>query len=326
MDAPKKNKSKAIGGDARAKALTPEQRREIAEKAAAARWGVKVPQSTHKGSFQEDFGIDVECYVLNDAAKTAVISQRGMGLAIGLKNESGQAFPRFINGKSIAGALGVDLLGKISNPLIFNGSPPGANLPPMTVYGYDVTILIDVCKAIIRAESEGKLLSSQAGIAKQAHIILNASAKAGIKGLVYALSGYDATREDVITAFKLYVRDEAREYEKEFPNQLYEQWYRLYKLPKPERNKPWKFMHLTVDQVYKPLAKSNGKIHELAVAQRASSNDKGKKLHQFLADVGVKALRQHLGQLLGIAQISKSQEEYERHVQTVFGDQGLLDL
>ena len=53
---------------------------------------------------------------------------------------------------------------------------------------------------------------------------------------------------------------------------------------------------------------------------------KGKKLHQFLADVGVKALRQHLGQLLGIAQISRDQGEYERHVQTIFGDQKLLDL
>ena len=59
-------------------------------------------------------------------------------------------------------------------------------------------------------------------MAVQARIILNASAKAGIKGLVYALAGYDATREEIITAFKLFVREEAREYEKEFPDQLYE--------------------------------------------------------------------------------------------------------
>lgn len=124
----------------------------------------------------------------------------------------------------------------------------------------------------------------------------------------------------------MYVRDEAREYEKEFPNQLYEQWYRLYQLPKPQRNKPWKFKHLTVSQVYTPLAKSNGKILQLVAAQKTQSNEKWKKLHQFLADVGVKALRQHLGQLLGIAQISKDQAEYEKHIQTVFGDQQLLDL
>lgn len=319
-------KGKAKGGIARAASLTDERKKEIAQKAAIARWGAKTPQATHKGNFKDDFGIEVECYVLNDKSKTAVISQRGMGTAIGL-GEGGSRLPTFIKGKTISQYLGHELKGKLEKPLIFQGPQAGINLPLTSkIHGYDVTILIDICKAIVSAESEGKLLKSQAGIAKQAHVILNASAKAGIKGLVYALSGYDATREEVITAFKLYVREEAREYEKEFPDQLYEQWYRLYRLPKPERNKPWKFMHLTINQVYTPLARSNGKIHELAVAQKAASGERWKKLHQFLADVGVKALRQHLGQLLGIAQISKDQQEYERHVQTVFGQQQLLDL
>ena len=106
-----------------------------------------------------------------------------------------------------------------------------------------------------------------------------------------------ATKEEVIAAFKFYVREEARDYEKEFPDQLYEEWYRLYQLPKPERNKPWKFMHLTVGQVYKPLARSNGKILELTQAQRQSTNARWKRLHQFLSEIGVKALRTHLGQL-----------------------------
>lgn len=317
---------RAKGGVARAKSLTDDERSQIAKKAAIARWGEKQLEAIRTGNFKEDFGIDVECYVLNDEQKTAVISQRGMGTAIGL-GEGGSRLPSFIKGKTISPYLGHELLEKLQKPLIFQGHSAGGNSPPPTkIHGYDVTILIDICKAIVAAEADGKLLKSQEGIARQAHIILNASAKAGIKGLVYALSGYDATREEVITAFKLYVREEAREYEKEFPDQLYEQWYRLYKLPKPQRNKPWKFMHLTVNQVYMPLARSNGKILQLTVAQKAQSNEKWKKLHQFLADVGVKALRQHLGQLLGIAQISKDQAEYEKHVQTVFGDQQLLDL
>ena len=42
----------------------------------------------------------------------------------------------------------------------------------------------------------------------------------------------------------------------------------------------------------------------LTRAQRAGSGDeRRKRLHQFLSDIGVKALRQHLGQLLGIAQV-----------------------
>ena len=43
-----------------------------------------------------------------------------------------------------------------------------------TVFGYDATILIDVCKAVIRAGAEGKLRNPK--IATQAAIIIGASA------------------------------------------------------------------------------------------------------------------------------------------------------
>jgi len=317
----------AKGGDARAKKLSAERRSEIARAAVEARWAragkTPPPRATHKGNFKEEFGFDVDCYVLNDELKTAVISQRGMGQALGFSTQGGGRLPRFISGKSIAPYLGLHLLAKLKEPLIFQGPPSVSGSP--TVYGFDVTLLIDVCKAIVAAEADGKLLANQKKIAKQAHVILNASAKAGIKGLVYALAGYDATKEEVIAAFKFYVREEAREYEKEFPDQLYEEWYRLYHLAKPAgRAKPWKFKHLTVRHVYNPLAKSNGKILELTRTQRDNSAQRWKKLHQFLSDIGVKALRTHLGQLLGIAQISRTNREYEKHFRTIFGDQYIL--
>lgn len=320
-----KNESKAKGGRARAASLSPEKRKEIAKMAANTRWGT-LPKATHTGNFKEEFGMDVDCYVLDDTQKTAVISQRGMGMAIGL-GRYGSRLPTFIRGKIISSYLGRELREKTENPLKFQIPKAGTNVVAETkANGYDVTILIDICKAIVTAEADGKLLSSQTGIANQAHVILNASAKAGIKGLVYALAGYDATREETIAAFKLFVREEAREYEREFPPQLYEEWYRLYKLPKPDRNRPWKFKHLTIEHVYHPLARSNGKVHELMVAKRATNNDRWRKLHQFLSEVGVKALRTHLGQLLGIAQTSVDQAQYEQHVEKIFGIQQQLDL
>ena len=53
---------------------------------------------------------------------------------------------------------------------------------------------------------------------------------------------------------------------------------------------------------------------------------KSTKLHQFLSEVGVKAFRQHLGKLLGIARISSTKEEYEDHFQKIFGTQLLFDF
>jgi hypothetical protein len=216
--------------------------------------------------------------------------------------------------------IGAQLRQKIEQPLRFQWGSGGAQ-PMVIVNGFDATLLIDVCKAIAAADAGGKLNRQQAHVAKQAHIILGASAKAGIKGLVYALAGYDATKQEIIAAFKFYVQAEARDYEKEFPPQLYEEWYRLYDLPKPERNRPWKFMHLTNGHVYKPLARSNGKILELTKKQRQNANARRARLHQFLSEIGVKALRTHLGQLLGVARVSKTQAQYEKFVNQLFGVQ-----
>jgi hypothetical protein len=322
---------RAKGAKVLAEMMSPEERKDRAKKAAIARWGTKPPRAIHNGNFKEEFGFDVDCYVLNDEHKTAVIHQRGMNSVLGFSPQSGGNLPRFIGRKNIFPYISSELREKLQNPIAFYGLNTVSEGAPSRkksnmLHGYDVTILIDLCKAIIAAEADGKLKYSQAKTAKQAHIIVNASAKVGIKGLVYALSGYDATREEIITAFKFYVREEAREYEKEFPDQLYAQWYRLYGLPILDRGRPWKFKELTETQVYYPLAKSKGKIHELIVAQRAASGDRGKKLHQFLSEVGVKALRTHLGQLLGIAQVSRDSYEYERYVNKVFGDQREFDF
>lgn len=310
---------KAKGGLARSAKLTDERKKQIAQAGALARWGA---QATHKGNFNEEFGIDVECYVLNDVKHTAVISQTGMGAALGLSSR-GNAFPRFLTSQAMTGALGAELDEKIRNPLKFQWVTPGAQPGGgTTVFGYDATILIDVCRAIIRADSENKLRNRR--VAQQAAIIIGASAKSGIQGLVYKLAGYDATKEEVIAAFKLFVQEEAREYEREFPPQLYSEWYRLYELPKPERGRPWKAKHLTVDHVYHPLARSNGKILKLTREKRQNSANSQDKLHQFLSEIGVKALRTHLGQVLGIARISTSRSDYERHINTLFGGQGEL--
>jgi len=315
-----KRKAGQIGGAKRAEILPPERRSEIAQKAAVARWG-KLPRATHKGNFKEEFGIDVDCYVLNDVEKTAVISQTGMASALGL-SPRGNALPRLLSSKVMSDVVGAELRSKMENALKFQGIALGAGISPAVTFGFDVALLIDIANAIIATETE--LPKRYEKIGKQAHIIVGASAKNGIKHLVYALAGYNPTAEEVIASFKLYVQEEAREYEKEFPDQLYAEWYRLYKLPKPQKNKPWKFKHLTVEHVYEPLAKSNGRVLQLTQAIRAASNERWKRLHQFLSEVGVKALRTQLGQTLGIAQVSDTAEQYEANIRRVFGGQGDL--
>ena len=252
-----------------------------------------------------------------------------MGVALGFKGGvSGGRLPPFVKGKAIAPYIGRDILEKMENPVIFQGPDGGRDGGPVIpkIFGYDVTLLIDLCKAIVAAEADGKLVASQKGIAKQAHIILNASAKAGIKGLVYALAGYRPETEEVIAAFKLYVQEEAKKYEKEFPNELYLQWYRLYQIPVLARGKPWHFKHLTINHIYYPLAKSNGKILELMRVLKAKAGDREVKLFQFLNEVGARALRMHMGRVLEMAEDSATKDEYDAKINKRFGAQLELDL
>lgn len=310
----------SAGGTARAKKLSADAKHEIAQMGALARWGAK---ATHRGNFKDDFGFDVDCYVLNDAHKTAVISQRGMGDALGFEGGSGKQLLRTVKGSRIAPYLGDELVRRLDNPIRFQGIGPVTN---SAYFGYDVAILIEVCKAITKAEADGKLLARQANLAKQAQVILSASAKAGIKGLVYALAGYSPTTDEVITAFKLYVQEEARKYEQEFPNELYREWHRLYEIPVPLRGKPWQFKHLTVKHVWVPLAQSNGRILQLVRALKAKDGDRQKKLFQFLNEIGARALGRHIGRVQEIAETSASAGEYEDRIKTRFGHQREFDF
>lgn len=315
---------KAKGGAARAQALSAEQRKAIATKGAETRWGVGV---AHQGNFKSAFGLDVECYVLNDSRKTAVIGQRGMAVALLNANSSGTALSKFIHGKVISKAVGVSIVERVNKPLIFKGSDPGASNPtPRKIHGYEVGLLIDICQALVAANARGELMARHGQIVAQAQIILGASAKAGIQGLVYALAGYDRTKEEVIAAYKMYVAEEAREYEREFAPELYEQWYRLYGLAKPERGRPWEFKYLTIDHIYKPLAKSAGKVFKLAKASKQENGVSRDKIHMFLSEIGVKALRTQVGRIMGIASVSRTREEYERHISEQIHGQRSLDL
>ena len=108
--------NRANGGHTRREKLTPERRSEIAKKAALARHQNKPPIAIRKGNFKEDFGFDVDCYVLNNKTHTAVISQRGIGDALNL-GDGGSRLTRFIEYQYMQDFIGSDLRDKLKNPL-----------------------------------------------------------------------------------------------------------------------------------------------------------------------------------------------------------------
>lgn len=318
-------RGRAKGGHVVAAKMTKEQRVERARKGAVARWADRPPSATHKGNFRAELGIDAECYVLNDANKTAVITQLGMGVILGL-GAGGSRLPRFVFNKTMSEYLGPELSEKIRNPLVFHIVSVGQSGTATTkAHGYDAAVLIDICRAILQAKADGRRINP--AVVAQAGIIIGASAKAGIQGLVYALAGYRPEIHEVIEAFKAFVQEEAKKYEQEFPSELYLAWQRLYQIPLPARGKPWQFMHLTRKHIYYPLAKSNGKILDLLRALRAKDGEQKRYLFQFLNDIGARALRMQIGRVLEMAESSgDDQHAYEAKIIERFGGQQEIDF
>src|ERR1017187_10867330 len=101
----------SMGGKARAESLTDEQRKEIAQNAAAARWNI--PQASHFGTLKIG-GAEIPCFVLKDGRR--VISGRGLTAAIGMKGR-GQGVARIATHKLINTNENKDLVVAIENPI-----------------------------------------------------------------------------------------------------------------------------------------------------------------------------------------------------------------
>ena len=313
MTEKKSSEGKAKGGIARAKSLTKEQRAEIAKKAAAARWAGKPPKpikAIRKGNFMDEFGIDAECYVLDDNEKTVVTSKRGMSRLLGL-GDTGKEVERLLHSQYMSEYVDPILLEKLNKPLLFQWGGDAAILGFSGAHGYDITVVGDIANSLIKANIAGALPKTRVEAARKAQALSNAAMKAGIKGLAYAVAGYQPEVQQVIDSFKAFVREEARQYEKEFPDELYEAWYRIYQLNKPDRGRPFLFSKLTNEQIYTPLARSEGKILDLAKKNKEENGKRGDKIHQFLAEVGVKALKQQIGKVLAVSELFEDKETYE---------------
>ena len=316
----------SLGGFQRAKVLSSETRRDIASKAATARWEKqkilldpnRMPSAEYQGELLIG-DISVKCYVLDDGRR--LIHKRGMAKALGVKHEAGNAFSRTMATKGIGAALGEKLKEKINNPILFKTE----GLEP--AHGYEAIELVEICNAIMQARADKQLAPSQKFLADQAEIIVRACAKVGITALVDEATGFiaDKRKDEYRKLFKEFIREECRKWEKEFPDQFFDMLYRLYGLKRrdPKSVKHPRFFSLLIRKyIYYPLANSNGAIlAELDEKNPVVYFGGGRKhrLHQFLTDeIGLPAFKAHLWQVIGIGNSVTDRASFEKAFNRAF--------
>jgi hypothetical protein len=310
MDDPEAT-GKAIGGHARAAALTPERRREIATRAIEARWG-KVKRAIH-GSLDHPLrlgNIEIACYVLDD--ETRVLSQRGLQTGIGLSEGGGKSGARRIaelmdqlEGKGINTN---NLSARANSPIRF--ILPGGGLAD----GYDAKILPDICAAFIDAAQKGKLGKRSIHLAARAAALQHAFATLGIIALVDEATGYqEYRRKDALTRIlEEFVAKELQPYVPTFQTDYYREIYRLRGLeyPRDTVKRPQYFGVLTNEIVYRRLAP--GVLEELkrVTPRLISGRHKDKLFRRLTQNKGYPKLREHLGAVVTMMQLSTNWHDF----------------
>ena len=66
----------------------------------------------------------------------------------------------------------------------------------MLSFGYEATLLIEICEGFLNAGDNGSLFEAQRRVAHRAEVILRACAKIGIIALIDEATGYQKVREE----------------------------------------------------------------------------------------------------------------------------------
>lgn len=314
------------GGKARAEKLSKEDRSEIARRAAVSRWTKEgkpaLPRATH-GSHDHPLtigDIQIPCFVLEDS--TRVITNRGLQRSLGMNVSGGaQRLAVFLERFESKGVQTKDLVARINNPIEFHAIRGGRS-----AFGYEATVLADICDVILAARKKRLLNPIQMRYADTAEILVRGFARVGIVALIDEATGYQEVRDrDALQKIlDTYLNKEFAAWAKRFPDEFYQEIFRL-------RGWVWKGMRVNRPQcvaaytrnlVYARLAP--GILNELESRNPVMERGmRAAKHHQWLTgDVGHPALAQHLHALLGLMRASDSWTQMMRMVNRAFPKRG----
>lgn len=258
--------------------------------------------------------LEIPCYVLEDG--TRVFSGRGIQKILGkmTTNTSGTWLSKYINNSEITSYLKSGVIDKINNPIRFKR--PDAGGSQSATYGYEVTLLIDICDAILEVNKSGTL--SDPLLAVNAETIIRSVAKVGIIALVDEATGYQHEREkdELQKILKAYISEELLQWQKRFPDVFYKELFRLNGWDftvNGIKNRPKIIGSWTNTLIYEQLP--DGVLSELK--KKTPKSNKGNytaRLHQSLTlDVGEPNLSAQINQIIAIFRISDNMRQMWGH-------------
>ena len=310
---------KTRGGHARAKSLTSEQRSGIAKRAAHSRWGkVQIGEAIKEGILKIG-GAQIPCYVLLDGTRVLARAQFVKVMGRTGKVKGGRKFdeelqtPVFLSADNLKRFINREIE-ENSKPVIFRWK--GAE-----IIGYKAELLPDVCDIYSDAERAKALKTNQIHIAEACRILGKGLTRIGIIGLIDEATGYqkDRAADALSKILEAYIAKELQPWVKTFPDDYYEQLFRLRNLPYPTETvkKPQYIGKFTNDIVYERLAP--GVLEELKNTTPKNRVGRPKQhYHRRLTpELGHPKLREHLASVITIMRLSENWEDFKNKLNRV---------
>ena len=261
--------------------------------------------------------VEIPCYVLEDGRR--VLHQTGMVSALGMSRggsnkRGGDRLAKFVAGKALQAFITSELAEVTQNPIKFR--TPSGNL----AYGYEATILADICEAVLAARKVGVLQKQQAHIADKCEILMRGFARVGIVALVDEVTGYQdiRVRDALHKILEKYVSEEAKPWVLTFDDEFYKLIFRLNRWPyDPDSVKrPSVIGHWTND-IYDRLAPGvRMELHR--VVRRNQKGRPTEKLHQHIKMEAHPELEKYLEAIKALMRASSGWKKFERLLQRAY--------
>lgn len=311
--------NKAKGGHARAEKLSPEQRSDIARKAADARWSGDMPVASHEGTFPLGT-MDVSCAVLPNGKR--LITQgtflRALGRSRSPKGGTGvlstvDGTPFFLQAEAFKPFITQDLL-QSTTPIFYRTKDGSKDV------GYDAAILPMVAEVYLKyrdaAQIERGIVEARyQKMVAAADVLIRGLAQVGIIALVDEATGYqrDRARDALQQILEKFIAKELRPWVHTFPDEFYSELFRIRKLDSADITKrPSYFGHLTNNIVYARLAPAVLDELKKMTPKRADGSLKHHLHRRLSTEMGHPKLREHLASVISLMKISDDYDIFMR--------------
>jgi len=252
---------------------------------------------------------ELPCYVLDDGRR--VISRTGAASML-TNRKGGGNLEQYVQVQALRNYIPDDFQSRMIDFVL----PGVAN---KTVRGLTAEDFLTICNTFVKARDNGDLTTArQHVIATKASMLLMACAKTGLIALIDEATGYQYDRaEDALQVkLRVFLEEEMRDWEKTFPDELWEEFGRLTRWEGPIHLRPKYWGKLVLDLIYEYL---DPDVTEW-LRKNAPSPRHGQNYHQWLtSQYGLKQLMQHIWMVVGIAKTCWSMRELKEKLAVQFG-------